>query len=59
MGLFWSLMNGLVTSAIAAVHLSGILHQRILENIDLYIDETPNLRLFLGRLRNAKKKVFD
>lgn len=47
-----------VEKATQEVHLSGKMHQAIIDDLDRYLPKKPDLVTFLNRLVNNKKKLF-
>ncbi|EFA82296.1 5'-nucleotidase [Heterostelium album PN500] len=47
-----------ITKAVSKVHLSGSLHNRIINDFPLYLNKHPLLGDFLLKLKSANKKLF-
>lgn len=47
-----------VRTAIESLHKSGILHNTIVDNLELYLRKHPQIPLLLERLQKADKKIF-
>ncbi|KAK6167228.1 hypothetical protein SNE40_021312 [Patella caerulea] len=47
-----------VRNAIHAIHSSGILHQKIMENLEIFLQKCDKTKFLLERLRLSGKKLF-
>ncbi|CAH1781018.1 unnamed protein product, partial [Owenia fusiformis] len=47
-----------VRNAVQGIHTSGLLHQKIMENLDVYIEKGPEVAELLQNLAAAGKKLF-